>query len=115
MAKAAASMKIKKFNLNNKSKQLRGAWLPIDIETINNFVIRIAKFDGGYYWHKHDNEDELFLVLKGRIKIQTKEKDILLAEGEGVKIPRGLEHCPVSIKPSIVLMFEPLNLKSKGD
>ena len=100
-------MKIKKFSINKISKQIKKPWLPKDVETINDFVIRIAKFDGEYHWHKHDDEDELFLVLKGKIKIQTKENDIVLGQGEGVKIKKGIEHCPVSAEPSIVLMFEP--------
>ncbi|MBI2652508.1 cupin domain-containing protein [Candidatus Woesearchaeota archaeon] len=107
-------MKLKKFNLNNLTKGLK-PWTPIDIATIRDFVIRAAKFDGKYHWHKHDNEDELFIVFKGKIKIQTKNKDIILEEGEGIKISKGIEHCPVSIEPSIVLMFEPLKLKSKGN
>ncbi|MEK6983094.1 MAG: cupin domain-containing protein [Nanoarchaeota archaeon] len=108
-------MKIQKFNLDDISGRLKKAWSPINVETIGGFVLRIAKFKGSYHWHKHDNEDELFIVLKGKIKIQTKNKDIILNKGEGVKIPQGIEHCPVSLKPSIVLMFEPLKLKSKGN
>ncbi|MCW3992015.1 MAG: cupin domain-containing protein [Candidatus Bathyarchaeota archaeon] len=108
-------MSIQKFNLNEISEQFTQAWSPIDIETINESVIRAAKFDGKYHWHKHDDEDELFIVFKGKINIQIKGGDITLEQGEGVKIPRGLEHRPVSIEPSIVLMFEPIKLKSKGD
>jgi mannose-6-phosphate isomerase-like protein (cupin superfamily) len=109
-------MKLQKFNLNEIAKQFTKAWSPRDIETINNeFVIRAAKFEGSYHWHKHDDEDELFLVFKGKIKIQTKQEEIILKEGEGVKIPKGLEHCPLSLEPSIVLMFELLKLKSRGD
>ncbi len=108
-------MTIQKFNLNEISRQLTQPWSPRDIETINDFVIRAAKYDGEYHWHKHDNEDELFLVFKGKIKIQMEEGDIVLEQGEGVKIARGVKHCPVSLEPSIVLMFEPLKLKSKGN
>ncbi|MBI2654596.1 cupin domain-containing protein [Candidatus Woesearchaeota archaeon] len=108
-------MVLKKFNLNDISKRFKSPWEPKDIEIIDNFVIRAAKFDGEYHWHKHDNEDELFIVFSGKIKIQTSNKDIILEEGEGVKIPKGIEHCPVSLEPSIVLMFEPLKLKSKGN
>ena len=108
-------MPIEKFNLNKISKQFTEAWEQKDIETINNFVIRAAKFDGEYHWHKHENEDELFIVFKGKIKIQTRYKDIILGEGEGIKIPQNVEHCPVSLEPSIVLMFEPLKLESKGN
>ena len=108
-------MQIKKFNLSEISEQFREAWSPVDVETVNDFVIRAAKFDGEFKWHKHDNDDELFLVFKGKIKIQTKKGDILLGQGEGVKIPKGIKHCPVSVEPSIVLMFEPLKSKSRGD
>ncbi|HLC62469.1 MAG TPA: cupin domain-containing protein [Candidatus Nanoarchaeia archaeon] len=107
-------MKPEKFNLNKISKQLKKSWAPKDIEKIGDFVIRAARFQGKYHWHKHKNEDELFIVLKGKIKIQTRKGDIILNKNEGVKIPKGLEHCPVSLKPSIVLMFEPVKLKSKG-
>ena len=106
-------MIIQKFNLDRISKQLKRVWTPINVENINSFVLRIAKFKGAYHWHKHENEDELFIVFKGKIKIQTNSGNIILNEGEGVKIPRGVEHCPIAIKPSIVLMFENSKLKSK--
>jgi mannose-6-phosphate isomerase-like protein (cupin superfamily) len=105
----------KKFNLNEISEQFTEVCSPKNIEIINNFVIRVAKFDGEYHWYKHNKQDELFLVFRGKIKIQTKTGDIILGQGEGVKIPKGLEHCPVSIETSIVLLFESLELKSKGD
>ena len=108
-------MKPKKFILNKISHQLKKPWTPKEITKINDFVLRIAKFNGSYHWHKHDNEDELFIIIKGKINIKTKNGDIILNENEGVKIPKGLEHCPVALKPSIVLMFEPLNLKSAGN
>ena len=104
-----------KFNLNEISEKITKPWSPENIETVNDYVIRMARFDGKYHWHKHDKEDEIFLVFKGKIKIQTKDGDIVLEEGEGVKIPKGLEHCPISIEPSIILLFEPMKLKSKGD
>jgi mannose-6-phosphate isomerase-like protein (cupin superfamily) len=107
-------MKINKFNLKGISEKLTKAWSPIDIESINDFAVRIAKFDGKYHWHKHDNEDELFIVFKGKIKIQTKSEDITLETGEGVKIPKGIEHCTVFVEPSIILMFEPIKLESNG-
>mgnify|MGYP001559747125 FL=1 len=108
-------MVIKKFDLNKLSKQLKEAWKPKNVETIDDFVIRAAKFDGVYHWHKHENEDELFIVFEGKIKIQTRKSNIILKRGEGVKIPKGIDHCPVSLEPSIILMFEPVKLKSKGN
>ena len=106
---------MKKFNLNEIGDNFQKAYSPVDVETINDFVVRAAKFEGEYHWHKHDDQDELFLIFKGKIKIQTKQGDIILEQGEGVKIPKGLEHCPIALEPSIVLMLEPLELESKGD
>jgi len=106
---------ITKFNLNKISEKITKLWSPENIETINESVLAAAKFDGKYHWHKHNDEDEVFLVFKGRVKIRTREGDIILEESEGVKIPKGVEHCPVSIEPSIVLLFKPLKLKIKGD
>ncbi len=108
-------MAIKKFDLNLISGKIRKPWDPKDVETINDCIVRIARFEGEYHWHKHDEEDELFLVISGKIKIQTKKGNVILGKNDGVKIPKGIEHCPVALEPSIVLMFEPSKLKSKGN
>lgn len=105
-------MKPKKFHLTKISKHLKKPWTPVTITKIDNFVLNIARFENKYHWHNH-NKDELFIVLKGRIKIQTKSDAIVLNKGEGVKIPKSIKHCPVAIKPSIVLMFEDSKLKSQ--
>ena len=108
-------MKIKKFKLDNLEKQLKKPWTPKNIEKIDNFVLRIAKFKGSYHWHKHENNDELFIVFKGKIKIKTSFGDVVINEGEGVKIPKGVRHCPIAIVPSVVLMFENSELESRGN
>ena len=103
-------MKPKKFNFNKISRQLRKPWTPKTIAKVDNFLLIIAKFENKYHWHKHKNHDELFIVMEGKIKIQTKSANIVLNKGEGVTIPKNVEHCPVAIKPSIVLIFENLKL-----
>jgi mannose-6-phosphate isomerase-like protein (cupin superfamily) len=108
-------MTVTKFNLTEISDEITNPWSPKDIETVNNAVIRMAQFDGEYHWYKHDYHDEIILVFKGNITIQTPDGDILLNGNEGVKIPKGREHCPSSKEHSIVLMFEPLKLISGGD
>ncbi len=110
-----AKMSPKKFSLNKISKQLKNPWRPITIAKVDNYTLKIAKFKDDYHWHKHENNDELFIVIKGKIKIQTRSGNITLKEGEGIKITKNIEHCPIAIEPSIVLMFEPLKLKSKGN
>jgi len=90
--------------------------LPISVAQINDQVIRMSYIDGEFHWHKHRNQDELFYILKGKIVIQLKDQpDIILSEGEIAVIPKGVEHCPKSIDPSYVLLFEPFILQTRGD
>lgn len=80
---------------------------------VDNYVVRVALFDGEYYWHKHVS-DELFYVYKGRVVIQLRDQpSVTLCKGELVVIPQGVEHCPKSLEPSYVLMFEEEDLQTK--
>ena len=89
---------------------------PIDVAHVNDQVVRMSYIDGEFHWHKHTNQDELFYILKGKIVIKLKEQpDITLSEGQIAVIPKGVEHCPKSVIPSYVLLFEPFNLKTRGD
>jgi mannose-6-phosphate isomerase-like protein (cupin superfamily) len=105
------------INLEDKIKEIGGkSWAPVEVARINDQVVRMALLEGEYHWHKHKNEDELFYVIKGKIIIQLKdEPNITLSEGQMAVVPKGVEHCPKSLEPSYVLMFEPFVLKSKGD
>ena len=106
-------MKPKKFSISKISRQLKNAWTPINVAKVDNFLLKIAKFEGSYYWHQHENNDELFIVFKGKIKIKTGSGSVVVNEGEGVKIPKGVGHCPVEIEPSIVLVFENSELDNR--
>jgi mannose-6-phosphate isomerase-like protein (cupin superfamily) len=104
------------INLEDKVKEIDKPWSPIDVARVNDQVVRMALFDGEYHWHKHRNEDELFHVYRGSIVIQVKgQPDVALHEGEMAVIPKDVEHCPKSLEPSYVLMFEPYVLQSRGD
>ncbi len=104
-------------NISEKIKELKGKpWQPIDIATVNNYVIRLALFHGEYHWHKHQDEDEMFYIYKGEIEIQIEnKKSAILKEGELFVVPKGTQHRPRSEKEAYVLLFEPLKLKSIGD
>ena len=108
---------ISQTNLKDKMNEIFGKHCsPIDIAKVNDQVVRLSYIDGEFHWHKHTNQDELFYILKGKIVIQLKNQpDISLTEGQIAVIPKGVEHCPKSIEPSYVLLFEPLNLKTRGD
>jgi len=104
------------INLQEQVNAIEKPWSPLDVARVDYQVVRVAKIQGEYHWHKHTNEDELFYVLKGSIAIQVKDQpDIVLHDGEMAVIPKGVEHCPKSEGPSYILMFEPAALVSKGD
>jgi mannose-6-phosphate isomerase-like protein (cupin superfamily) len=105
------------INLNNKMSEINGKHCsPVDVARVNDQVVRMSYVDGEFHWHKHTNQDELFFILKGKIVIQIKEQpDVTLSEGQMVVIPKGVEHCPKSIEPSFVLLFEPFILQTRGD
>lgn len=107
---------ISAINLEDKIKELDEPWSPIDIARVNDQVVRMSLLEGEYHWHKHTNEDELFYVHRGSIIIQLKgQPDVALHEGEMAVIPKGVEHCPKTVEPSYVLVFEPYALQSRGD
>ena len=104
------------IDLEEKIRSIEKPWSPIDLVYINDQVIRAAIFEGEYHWHKHDEEDELFYVHKGVIRIEIKDREAIeLGEGQLTIVPRGVGHKPSSVNPSVVLLFEPVKLKSTGD
>ena len=105
------------IDLEDKIKEIGGKpWSPVEVARVNERVVRMALLEGEYHWHKHTSEDELFYVIRGEIVIQLKDQpNITLSEGQIAVVPKGIEHCPKSLEPSYVLMFEPSTLKPKGD
>ena len=107
-----------KISIKEKIKRIEDKpWTPIEIARVNDQVVRMALCRGEYHWHKHTNEDELFYVIKGELIIQLRHpnSNIVLKQGEMVVVPKGVEHCPKSLKDTYILMFEPIKLKSCGD
>ncbi len=91
-------------------------WSPVDVTHVNDQVIRLAVFHGAYHWHRHVDEDELFYVVRGSISIEIRgSEDVTLSRGQMCVVPRNVEHRPRSDEPSLVLLFEPRDLKSRGD
>jgi len=106
----------KSINWQEIIKTIDEPWQPKEVLCFNDQIVRIAKFEGEYHWHTHEQEDEVFFVISGEIVIQIKEgTDIVLKQGEMGMVPKGIEHCPKSEDPSIVLMIEPDSLNSSGD
>lgn len=106
---------INKYNLKEIDKKLAEKyWSPIDVAYINDWVLRAAAVKGEFHWHTH-NDDEFFLIYKGKITIQTENGNVELSEGEGYVVPKGVKHCPIAKERAVVLLLEPKKLNTKGD
>ncbi|MBW1750977.1 MAG: cupin domain-containing protein [Deltaproteobacteria bacterium] len=106
---------MKKVNLTEKFSLFNNHWEPKIVGELNEQYVKIAKLKGEFVWHHHENEDELFMVVKGSLIIKLRDADIKLKEGEFFIIPRGIEHMPVAEKEVHVLMFEPKGTVNTGN
>jgi len=104
-----------KVNLADKLALFDEYWSPKVVGELNGQMVKLVKLNGEFVWHKHDQEDELFLVLKGRLKIRLRDRDVDLDEGEFFIVPRGVEHQPVAAEEVHVLLFEPASTLNTGD
>lgn len=104
-----------KVNLAEKFGALREHWSPKIAGEVNDSYVKLVKFQGEFVWHKHEDEDEMFLVVAGRITIRFRDGDVALEENEFVVVPKGVEHCPVAEEEAQVLLFEPKTTLNTGD
>ena len=107
-----------KVNLAEKLGLISQHWKPHIIGELNNQQVKLVKFQGPFTWHHHENEDELFLVVKGRFRMEYREageQSIWLEPGEMVIVPRGVEHRPVAEEEAHVLLFEPATTLNTGN
>lgn len=108
-------MNIKKVNLKNKFDSFNEYWNPKIVGELNHQLVKLAKFKGEFVSHKHDNEDEMFLVVEGKILIELDNETMEINEGEFVIIPKGTNHKPIAIEEAKVLMFEPKSTLNTGN
>lgn len=104
-----------KVNLDQKFALFHEHWSPKIVGELNDSHIKLAKLKGEFIWHRHENEDELFLVVKGRLLIKLRDRDIELEAGEFAIIPRGVEHLPIAEEEVHVLLLEPKSTLNTGD
>jgi mannose-6-phosphate isomerase-like protein (cupin superfamily) len=101
-------------NLAEKFTLIENLWSPKIVAELNNSYVKLAKLQGEFVWHHHENEDELFLVIKGTLIIRLRDRDLTLHEGELVVIPKGVEHCPIANQEVKVLLLEPKTTINTG-
>jgi mannose-6-phosphate isomerase-like protein (cupin superfamily) len=106
---------VEKVNLAGKLATFSDRWHPRIVGELNGQHVKVAKLEGEFVWHRHEEEDELFLVLKGSLLIRLRDRDIDLDEGEFVIVPRGIEHQPVARGVVEVLLFEPVSTLNTGN
>lgn len=102
-------------NLAQKFSTFSDHWSPKIAAELNDSHIKLAKLKGEFVWHHHDNEDELFLVVKGRLLIKLRDRDLWVNEGEFVVIPKGVEHLPVAQDEVHVVLIEPKTTLNTGN
>ncbi|HSH77111.1 MAG TPA: cupin domain-containing protein [Herpetosiphonaceae bacterium] len=106
---------MEKVNLEQKFELFGEYWRPKVVGELNGQQVKLAKLKGEFVWHHHAEEDELFLVLKGRLVIKLRDGEIVLHEGEFVVVPRGVEHLPVAEEEVHVLLLEPASTLNTGN
>jgi mannose-6-phosphate isomerase-like protein (cupin superfamily) len=117
-------IKMEKINLQQKLSLFDDYWNPRIAGELNGQYVKLVKFKGPFTWHHHESEDELFMVVKGRFRMDFREeasgqdekaRTVWLEEGEMIIVPRGIEHCPVAEEECHVLLFEPVSTLNTGN
>lgn len=106
---------MEKINIIDKLNTFSEHWSPRIIGDINESYVKLAKLKGEFVWHMHENEDEMFMVIKGKMVIKLRTEDIILNEGELFIIPRGVEHMPVAEDEVQVMLIEPKTTLNTGN
>jgi len=105
---------LEKVNLAQKLSLFSDHWSPKIIGELNGQHVKLVKLLGEFVWHHHDEEDELFLVVNGRFRMEFRDREVWLEEGELIVVPRGVEHRPVADEEVSVLLFEPASTLNTG-
>src|SRR6185503_14806744 len=106
---------MEKVNLAQKLALFNEQWSPKTVASLNDYKVMVVKVKGEFVWHKHDDTDDFFLVLSGRLTIQLRGRDVVLGPGELFVVPRGEEHCPRADEETHILLIEPRGTPNTGD
>ena len=108
-------MSLEKVNIEEKLALFDEQWKPKIVGELNGQYVKLVKLLGEFVWHHHDEEDELFLVAKGRFRMEFRDRDVWVEEGDFIVVPRGVEHLPVAEEEAHVLLFEPASTLNTGN
>lgn len=108
-------MTLEKINIKNKLSKFSDYWNPRIVGELNGQHVKLVKAQGEFVWHKHDEEDEMFYLLEGILKIEFRDRTVVLEPNEFIIIPKGIEHRPIAEKEVSVMLFEPAGTINTGD
>ncbi len=103
------------INLAEKFSRVSEYWSPKIVGELNDSYVKVVKFKGEFLWHHHEHEDELFLVVKGALRMRFRDREVRAAEGEFIIVPRGVEHLPVADEEVHVVLLEPKSTLNTGN
>jgi mannose-6-phosphate isomerase-like protein (cupin superfamily) len=104
-----------KVNLEQKLSLFADHWKPRVVGELNGQYVKLVRLQGPFVWHHHDREDEMFLVVKGRFRMDFQDRSEWIEEGEFIIVPRGVEHRPFAEEEAAVLLFEPVSTLNTGN
>jgi len=108
-------MGVDKINLTDKFEAFSEHWQPRIVAELNGQEVKVVKIRGEFPWHHHETEDEMFLVWKGRIVLEFRDRKVELGPGEALVVPAGVEHRPVAEEEAEILLFEPADVRNTGN
>ena len=106
---------MKVVNLDEKFRSFTEHWSPKVLGELNEFQVKAVKLQGEFLWHHHDREDELFLVLKGTLRMRFRDREEIIRAGEFLIVPHGVEHLPVADEDTHILLLEPSSTRNTGN
>jgi mannose-6-phosphate isomerase-like protein (cupin superfamily) len=106
---------MEKVSINDQLEKISEHWRPQVVAELNGQEVKLVKLKGEFPWHHHENEDEMFLALKGSFSIEFRDRTVELNEGEFLVVPKGVEHRPVAEEEVEVMLFEPVGVKNTGN
>jgi mannose-6-phosphate isomerase-like protein (cupin superfamily) len=106
---------VEKIVFADKLAKITAPWQPKLVAELNGQHVKLVKVEGDFLWHHHDAEDELFLVLEGRLRMDYRDREVWLEPGEAIVVPRGVDHKPYAPEKTAILLFEPASTLNTGN
>jgi mannose-6-phosphate isomerase-like protein (cupin superfamily) len=106
---------MKKINLASKYKRIKEHWSPKVVAEMNDYQFKLAKIKNDFIWHSHEDTDETFIVIEGKISIEFEDETVELSEGEMIVVPKGKKHRPHADEEAKIMLIEPKGVRNTGD